>query len=119
MMIGPSVSWDSATTVVVVGSLTGTTTVSSISYSTNEWWPVAVLHSPPERYFDRSESRPWVASSVAGRIPVVVELRAWRVEVTQRRPPGQRRRPTWEASLRAYHRDPRGLSREAPRAPEE
>jgi len=100
-----------ATAVVALTSATAsTTTFTNIDYATE----VLLLPAREERvFFGIRAARPWVASSVAGRIPVVVELRAGRRKTFQAPHTKQGHRPTWASALRAFHRDPRGLSSEA------
>lgn len=55
----------------------------------------------------------WTALGAAGKIPVAGELRAGPMPVALPVRPRRCARPAWGASLRAFHRDPGGASREA------
>ena len=113
-MIGSYIVGGPATAFITFRAVTSTATIATSTLTaSNEWG-----YEPPpppriERVFGRQTSKPWVASSVAGRLPVVVELRAARVVSSQPSPRATPRRPTWATALRAFHRDPCALSREA------
>ena len=103
-----------ASTFFTLRSVTATSTIatSTLTAANEAWWyePIPAPHI--ERKVRGDARRPWSASDVAGRLPVVVELRASRRVPAQLSPRSTPRRPTWAAALRAFHRDPGGLSRE-------
>ncbi len=113
-MIGSYLVGGTASTFFTLRSVTATATVATATLTAaNEWGYEPIPAPRTERPFDRRAPRPWSASCVVGRLPVVVELRAGRLALPPAPAGAQHRKPVWAAALRAFHRDPRALSREA------
>lgn len=103
-----------ASTFFTLRSVTATSTVATSTLTASNEWGYEPIPAPHiERKVRGDARRPWSASDVAGRLPVVVELRAAGRVQAQLSPRSTPRRPTWATALRAFHRDPRALSREA------